>query len=543
MKKIINIALIGILLFLVSSCHEDFLTEKPYDFIGPENFYNNADELEMLANSIYTWGHHGSSMFNRNWWMIAETPAPSITNRYNYTHSRTQMDSWTYDNQHAYMENIWRYLFEHVNRANAVITNGANIVDAKQEPAGYNKVERVIAEARFFRAFLYFFVTEFWGDAPLRTEEVASLDELYLPRTPRDEIRQVIIEDLLYAESKLPQWTDYTDADKNIGRVCKAAAQAMLAKVYLTMGQYSEALAKCDAIINAGVHGLAPSFIDMWYMHNPTGSEDYAAHNYEVILDVQHSHSVGQGGGLTNSMSPRNSNIGQSHWTAFAGQYWYIKSFEPGDERYEGSFVTSYELTGDREGHAKGSIVTYNVDSIPTDGYREDGPAIIKWLDPDPALAYVEEPNFTFLRYPDVLLMKAEALDMLNRTDEAYEFVNMVRRRAFGLDPSTPSAVADWVVGSKADFRKELYIERLKEFIMESWGTVDLRRFWDVATPICEMSSKMVIMQKNEDGEDEEVEHASPKHDINPTDKFELFPIPVNVIARNPELSQNPGWD
>ena len=80
MKKIINIALIGILLFLVSSCHEDFLTEKPYDFIGPENFYNNADELEMLANSIYTWGHHGSSMFDRNWWMIAEAPAPAITN-------------------------------------------------------------------------------------------------------------------------------------------------------------------------------------------------------------------------------------------------------------------------------------------------------------------------------------------------------------------------------------------------------------------------------------------------------------------------------
>ena len=78
---------------------------------------------------------------------------------------------------------------------------------------------------------------------------------------------------------------------------------------------------------------------------------------------------------------------------------------------------------------------------------------------------------------------------------------------------------------------------------MESWGTVDLRRFWDVAVPICEMSSKQVIMQKNEDGEDEEVEHASPKHDINPTDKFKLFPIPVNVIARNPELSQNPGWD
>jgi len=207
MKKLIYIALIGLLLFPATSCHDEFLAEKPQDFIGPENFYNDADELELLANSVYLWGENGSSMFDRNWWLLAEAPAPAITNRYGYTHSRTQMDAWTYTNEHAYMENIWRYLFVAINRANAVITNGANIEDDKMEPAGYNKVERVIAEARFFRAFLYFFITEFWGDAPLRTEEVASLDELYLPRTPRDEIRQVMIEDFKYAESKLPQWT------------------------------------------------------------------------------------------------------------------------------------------------------------------------------------------------------------------------------------------------------------------------------------------------------------------------------------------------
>jgi len=544
MKKIIYTGFIGVILLFVTSCHEEFLSETPFSFIGPENFYNNADELELLVNSVYSWGDNsGSDMFGRNWFLIAETPAPAITNNFGATNRRQMLDSWSYSASIDPFPGIWRELYRHINRANAVITNGAHIDDNKEEPVGYNKVDRIIAEARFHRALFFFYLTEFWGDVPLRTEEVASLDNLYIGRTPRDEIQKVIIDDLQFAESKLPQWNAYTDNDRNISRICKAAAQALLAKVYLTTGQYSDASAYCDKIINAGIHGLATNYKDLWFMHNPSGSENYSALNYEIIYDIQHSRSVGKGGQLSSNIAPRNSGLAQNQFTAFAAEHWFVKSFEEGDGRLKGSFLMEYHTTSNFEGYKKGDLVRFDVNKIHTDGYSEEGPAVLKWLDPDPSFSGGEEPNYTFIRYSDVLLMKAEALDKLGKTSDAYDYVNMVRRRAFGLASNTPAPEVDWAVGSIENFRKELYIERLKELNMESWGTLDLRRFWDVAAPIAEMSSKMVIIQKDLSGKDKEVTNASPKIDINPTDKLKLFPIPTDVMDRNPELTQNPGWD
>ncbi|MCU0473917.1 MAG: RagB/SusD family nutrient uptake outer membrane protein [Bacteroidales bacterium] len=544
LKKLILNGLTGVLLLFAISCQEEFLSEIPYSYIGPENFYNNADELELMVNSVYTWGDRTlSDMFGRNWWMIIEMPAPAVSSRYGISNSRQMFDAWTYSASTPELAMGWNELYIHLNRANAVISNGELMDDNKEEPAGYNKVDRVMAEAKFHRALFYFYLTELWGDVPLRTQEVVSLDNLYIGGTPRDSIRQVIIEDLKYAESNLPQWTEYSDANHDIGRVCKAAAQALLAKVYLTTGQYSDALSYCDAIINAGIHGLAPNYKKLWFMHNPEGSENYSALNYEIIYDIQHSRSVGQEGTLSPNIAPRNSSYCREQWTNFAAEYWFVKSFEEGDDRLEGSFVMEYVTTRDFEKHKKGDLVRFDVDNIHTDGYVEEGPAVLKWLDPDPTFMYHEEPNYSILRYPDVLLMKAEALDKLGRTNDAYMYVNIVRRRAFGLDPYTPAPAVDWTVGSKDNFRKELYIERLKELSMESWGTIDLRRLWDVAAPIVEMSSKMTIIQKDGSGNDKEVANASPKTEINPSDKFKLFPIPITILQRNSALNQNTEWD
>lgn len=541
LKRIIFIGLIGIILFPATSCMDDFLSETSYSFIGPENYYNNVDELEILVNSTYQWGQNILS--NDNLFFLAETPAPVITCRAGSSSRRTTWDSWIYNASTSELLSPWENFYKYINIANTVITNGNRIDQNIEEPSGYNKVERVIGEARFIRALIYFYLTEFWGDVPLRTEEVANLDNLYVGRTSKEEIQEIIIDDLKFAESKLPQWTEYNNDQEDIGRICKAAAQTMLAKVYLTNGMYNEASEYCDKIINAGVHGLAPDFKDLWFLHNPTGSENYSALNYEIIYDIQQSRSVGRGFALSTKLAPRNSNFSISQGVLFHAEYWFVKSFENGDDRLDGAFIMEHAITRAHEGYSAREFVRYNPDSIFTDGYFEEGPAVLKWLDPDPAFYNQGEPNITILRYSDVLLMKAEALDKLGQTNQAYNYVNMVRRRAFGLDPNNSAPEVDWVPGSKENFRKELYIERLKELNMETWGTIDMRRFWDVAAPICEMSSKLEIIQPDINGNLKKVNSASPKHEINPSDKFKLFPIPTNAMDRNPELTQNPEWD
>ncbi len=546
MKKYLYILSFAILGIGFTSCHEDFLTERPYDFIGPGNFYTTAQELEDLMNGVpRIFRESGSNMMGRHWWLLAESPAPYATNRYSLTHLRTQMDSWTYGPGHNYIDDIWRELYEGINRANAVIDNGPLIEDDTEEPAGYNKVDRVVGEARFYRALYYFYMVEFYGDVPLRTSETKSLDSLEIGKTPRSEIYDVIIADLEYASQNLAEAWEYQASTNDVGRPTAAGAKALLAKVYLQRSQnesaqpndVTDANAQLDDVIASG-YGLADRFNQLQYYNNGLGAEDNAANNYEILFEVQFT-SAGFGAAGNHAFSPRQSNIGKNKWTVFAAEFDYVESFEPGDERYEANFVLEYTHQND------GDIRVYDITDVKNDGYHDEGLSFTQRLDPDPAVENREEPNMQILRYSDVLLLKAEALIYAGQENDAYEYINMVRRRAFGLDPSTPEPSVDWVAGSLTNFelRQELYKERMKELAFMTWGTIDLRRMWDVATPLVQASSQRVEMQLDGDGNTVEITNDGPKWEITDfSDKWKFFPTPLDALDRNKALEQHPLW-
>jgi len=544
MKRLNYILLTALVALIFTGCHEEFLTEEPYDFIGPANFYENAQQLEdLVSGPPRIFREPGSRMMGRHWWLLSDTPAPYATNRYSLTHLRTQMDSWTYGPGHSYIKDIWQWLYIGINRANAVIDNGPAIEDDTEEPAGYNKIERVVGEARFYRALFYFYLTEFFGDVPLRNSETTSLDSLELGKTPRADIYELIIDDLKYAEQKLAEAWEYEAATNDIGRPTKGGAKALLAKVLLQRSQNPEALAsdvadanaKLDEIIGSG-YGLADNFSQLQYYNNGMGAEDNPSLNYEILFEVQFT-SAGFGASGNYSFAPRSSDIGKNKWTVFAAEYNYVESFEEGDERYDANFVLEYNDQN------SGELKKFNIDSVKTDGYRDEAMSFTQRLDPEPANENREEPNMQIIRYSDVLLLKAEALVYLGQESEAYEYVNMVRRRAFGKDPNTPDPEVDWAVGSKANFKQELYKERLKELAFMTWGTIDLRRMWDVATPLVEASSKRVEMQVDADGMEVEITNDGPKWEITDfSDKWKFFPTPAEAIDRNPALTQHPLW-
>src|SRR5690606_24818984 len=140
---------------------------------------------------------------------------------------------------------FWNSFYLAIRDANLVIQNAPNGSAISQED-----IDKYVAEAKFLRAFTYFHLVRNWGSIPLRTE--ANMDEKDLPKSSESQVYDLIVADLLEAESKLP------DTPKDIGRPSKWAAKSLLANVYLQLGNYQEAANRSKEVMDSGKFSLVP---------------------------------------------------------------------------------------------------------------------------------------------------------------------------------------------------------------------------------------------------------------------------------------------
>lgn len=174
-------------------------------------------------------------------------------------------------------QNHWQYLYELVHRSNTVIRNVAGM------PISQETIDRVTGEAKFLRAMAYFRMLNCWGAVPYYdetcdiNEEFATLDA---PRTPADEIRRHVIDDLTEAIEKLP--VKWDDAD--LGRATRGAAYTLRGKVYLFDKQWDKAIADFEEIIcnrNADYgYALHPDYNELFRLYN-------GKHSPEMIFSIQ----------------------------------------------------------------------------------------------------------------------------------------------------------------------------------------------------------------------------------------------------------------
>ena len=175
------------------------------------------------------------------------------------------------------VQNHWQYLYELVHRSNTVIRNVAGM------PISEETIDRVTGEAKFLRAMAYFRMLNCWGAVPYYdetcdiNEEFATLDA---PRTPADEIRRHIIDDLTEAIEKLPvKW-----ADADLGRATRGAAYALRGKVYLFDKQWDNAIADFEEIVynrNADYgYSLHPDYNELFRLYN-------GKHSPEMVFSIQ----------------------------------------------------------------------------------------------------------------------------------------------------------------------------------------------------------------------------------------------------------------
>ncbi len=431
--------------------------------------------LNGAYGALQTAGQYG------NFYVVSEIPSDdtkpvlsgSVTDQ-------DEFDKFYLRTTNPFLATRWADGYRGIYRTNAILDR----IGAVQMDETLKK--RIGAEAKFLRALMYFNLVRVFGDVPLVLKEIADPAEGYdYGRAPVSEVYTQIIKDLSESEGSLPD--RYTGVD--VGRITKGAAKALLGKVYLTRKQYNEAATKLKEVIDGGVYDLLPNYADIFKAANKNHKES--------IFDIQYKKgSIGEGSSFANTFAPENSGNsviqfgggGNNQPTADL-----VNAYEKGDLRFNASMATGYT-------NAAGVRVEYNY--------------IKKYADA-PTVVNDSEDNFPVLRFADVLLMYAEALNETAKPAEALPLLNRVRKRA-GLPDLTSLTQAEMRIALEQERRVELAFEGHRWFDLVRTG-----RAISVLTP----------------------KAASIGIKANLTENNLIFAIPQSQIDINPsKIKQNTGY-
>ena len=484
MKKIvIIIALAG----FISACNK--LDEKPESLITKEQSYKTEADALAGVTAIYNElvsDPGEQAIYGRNLNFLADMTTDDLSAGSAAINPNVQsLSKVTYDAGNDRVLAIWRQHYTGINRANVAI-------DKIQEMT-FNEASklRLVQEAKFLRALFYFNLVRLYGGVPLVLHDATSvdLDALKANRASTAEVYAQIIADLTDAEN-LPKVSG-----SELGRASGGAAKALLAKVYLTLKDWDNAIKKAGEVINGGYgYNLFPDFADNFKASKKNTVESIFAAQFEANGGAGISSAIFLS---TSAPSP----AGNRADVPADGQLYAL--YAAGDKRRDATFYTSKVFSG--------TTYTY---SAP--GYFN------KYVD-DALLAtpYLASVNFPILRYSDVLLIYAEALNEKNGPSlAAYDAINKVRRRAFAKDINTADVSVDLAGLTQGSFRTALYLERRFEFVQEAQRWFDLVRTGRLVSEVSKVATKTSVSERNN-----------------------LFPIPQSEINLNPEgLPQNPGY-
>ena len=460
LKRITRCA--GVLLVLLGTpaCNDnEFLTEVPYDFVGPENFYKTSTDALAAIAGVYSSALHtsGDNYYGRNFVMFSEFMTEMQTVYLSAANERSLVDNYTFTASHAYIYSTWQSAYQAINRANSVVDRVPAI------PMDTVLRARIVGEAKFLRALHYLNLVRLFGGVPLQVHETTSLDSLQGTRATADEVYAQIIKDLNEAAAVLPGRTGYTGTD--LGRATRGAAKSLLAKAYLHRASvaapgattrtpdYQNALRLLGEVKTDG-YALVSNYASLFDMSNEN--------NVEVIHDIQCSRSNGIGCRLSNQVAPRLSNYGASQNGSFSAEQPFFNAFIATDTRRAATWQLSYT------NKAGNNAVWTTTTARPNGDYVANGvtvdttiaPVMAKFLDKLSVTAGNDEPNYIIMRYADNLLEESEILNELNGpTSEAYAGINAVRNRA---------NIGNLAQGlSQAAFRDSVFAQRRLELSME----------------------------------------------------------------------------
>jgi len=502
MKTIYKTAIVTIAA-LAASCTN--LDEKVYSDIQKKDFFTSEESLRIYAarayNVLQAYGSEQSLWtLNMQTGDEAAVPKNSTNDWVDTRYGELQRHTYTASNKLVRMG--WDYCFDGIAACNDVI------YEIEQSPLEFDGKDKILAEVRLLRDYLYIHAIDGWGNVPFSTD---ASETDYPEQKDRkyvfDFVEREILDNIQYLE-EVPSAANY-------GHVTQGMAYTLLAKMYLNAevwtgeAMWDKAEQACLEVMNKGHYVIENDYSSNFAVNNESSRENIFVIPYSTIY-TQSDHNAFVIFILTlNQQLCKLYNIPAAGWDGFIAQPDFFASYDEADTRRKATW-----LYGEFNG-ADGSF-TIEPD-MPESAYADgralnQGAHIGKWEYQTDGLLKGDQTSmdndFAVYRYADVVLMYAEACLRQNKAAEAVENEDLkaIRRRA-GLEPFTTATLTE----------ESLLAERGHELALEGWRRQDLIRFGKY------------------NGTWWGKPDASPAY-------TELYPIPRERLGANPKLSQNDGY-
>ncbi|WP_339840803.1 RagB/SusD family nutrient uptake outer membrane protein [uncultured Maribacter sp.] len=469
---------------------ESYLDEVPKDRLSDELFYQSKSDAQSAINAIYA-PLLEAGLFGETYYAELESMSDYATGRGSYIPvGQYQGLDPTNANRTA---GFWSRFYRSINFSNIALEKipSMDILE--------NDKQELLAEAKFMRAFCYYHLVVNFGDVPLYLGSEEATEDA-LPRSPVDKVYEAIISDLQDAEAVLPS------TEAQFGHPSKWSAKSLLALIYLTNENWALAKAKAGEVIDSGMYSLVDVEVaddfNALYGAGANGSS-------EEIFYIKYNNQVGTGWPFfmlwdKTIYAPFGAFVLYS-----TTDYPFISEWDDNDLRKQFNIFSEYVNRN-----------TGEIETLPA-----STPVLCsKYRDPAAPGNRSFSNDLPFMKYSDILLLYAEAASQESNgpTSTAIEYLNMIKRRAYGYPASSVSAVDYPSTGwTESSFLDAVLKERGYEQYMEGKRWLDLKRLGIV--------EEVILNAKG----------------FNVLDTHLLWPIPEQEIQTNPLINQenqNPGY-
>lgn len=476
-----------------------------YSTLTNANAFQTVSDAMAAVNAVYARLKGPVVGDNFTYWTVRHFSLTDLTTdvgHCSYGGDPGQLSLGLWNSTNGLIGQDWQYMYKLIANANNAIyyiSRMTTISDAQKT--------QFLSELRFLRSVAYMDLTDAFGPVILLTDEdfaknVENPDYAGQPApTPLADINAFLINELNTAATDLPQ--DYTNnaiyASNDLGRATKGAALTLLAKLYLREHEWQNVVDLTKQVMDLGKYELYPSYLGLFKEDNKWCEENI----FSVLADANVN-----GTELLNHFGPLNHPVVKDRWQYYAVSWDFWNTFENGDER-KSCFYPYYKGVDDLI-----YMQPPTLGATPPDGvYYMADVATKKYADSTGSQTYYDGHSVDILRYADVLLSRAEALNELNGpTTECIELINRVKGRSHAklIKPGDHD---------QNGLRDAILQERGWEFFYEGKRRADLIRM--------NKYDMIVNAYLNRIGE--------PSNIVMPKNKY--FPYPQSQVDLNPNLS------
>lgn len=518
MKKILYTILCGILLSM-TGCN-DFLDENPKSSITSADYYKTEAQALSNVNYLYrngapqSFSYAGSAYLGPNasingmltGYFTNSYEGQEIVCQYARLLTRQQYTSTI----SSTMNNIWDNCYRAINVANAAIKYIPSITMNASTSA------TLIAEAKFFRAFNYFYLVKTFGAVPMPVEPYESLDNLYLERTPAETVYELMETDLKTAVEVLPA----AMFAANEHRITKYAAAMLLANVYFQQGDYANAYTYAKIVVDSPHSLTANTDLALNSAYNKLRTTDDLD---EVIYAQEYDGNINNGAWWPTYAFSSGATSVFSKYSIFERVYGptnrFLNVYESTDLRIQPNQFFHWNYTNPDNGTTWTSTVAGCWYYYDENALLNTGKATKDW---------------NFFRYAEALLVAAESIAQTTGvTAEAAGYLAQIKARANMAGKTAAAYTAELTALSKDNFIQNCWTERLREFPLEF-------KIWDD----CLRTGMFPNISATTAGAVTYVTLVGAQNAAGATFKQSdlLWPISADEIQRNPNLTQNDGY-